>query len=295
LNILKNIAVIILLLLMIPLPSVWSQKTKGRSKVREIRVPEGLSYDVMQYRKGDFPRAGQMAIAYKDDGQAKKPVVVFIHGGGWANGDKDNVAYQIFQVAQKGFVGVSVSYRLISEAPFPTCIEDVKQAIRFLKSKEDVLPIDVERIGVWGYSAGAHLALMLGLSPSHLYQTDTLQSYNTSVKSLMVVSTPIDFVTRRNERGYLNWMSEAQNNNEDFLKEVSPLSYVHKKQIPVYMLHGTADSIVKPVNYIKFERECQLKRVDNFKLYEFEGGTHMFYFKQRDLVRPVFQDFLKGI
>lgn len=290
---------IILLLFLLPFALLQAQKPKQnqkkRDEPREIKVPDGLTYDVLQYREGEHPRAGQLAISYKPDGVKKKPVVVFIHGGGWAKGDKDAVTYQVFNVAKSGYVGVTISYRLISEAGFPACIEDVKQAIRYVKSLEGKYPIDVNRIGIWGYSAGAHLALMIGLSPDKTFKTETLSGYDAKVKSIMAVSAPTDFVTRKQLRGSLNFVSESQNNDENFLHSVSPITYVHKKQLPVFMLHGTADPIVKPFHYQKFAKKCEEKGVKNFKLFEFKDAKHMFYFKQQKEVKPVFQSFLKSI
>lgn len=291
----KNNYCLLFTLVLLSFSSVHAQKKKGRGEVQQITVPKSLFYEVVQYRDGQHHRAGQMAVSYKNDGENKKPVVVFIHGGGWANGDKDNVAYQIFEVAQQGFVGVSISYRLISEAPFPTCINDAKEAIRFLKSKANEWPIDTSRIGLWGYSAGAHLALIIALSPEELFKTSAYNAYNCSVKSVMAVSAPTDFVTRQKKDGYLNWMSEAQNVNLAFLQKVSPISYVSKEQVPIYMLHGTDDTIVKSYNYKRFEQECKQCGVANFKLFEFQGGNHMFYFKQKDAVKPVFNEFIKSL
>jgi len=233
-----------------------------------------------------------LAIAYEDDGVKNKPVVVFIHGGGWANGDKDNCMYKLFKVAKKGFVGVSISYRLVSEAPFPACVYDVKQAIRFVKFKEKEWSIDTDRIGVWGYSAGAHLALMIGLTPNESFMSDLYTSYSSNIKALMVVSAPTNCIKRIQIKGALGVFSGDQNNNIMFQKKVSPIFYVHKNQLLIYMLHGTKDQIVKPFHYKDFEEECEKKEVRNFKLYEFENGKHMFYFKEHEKVDPIFRDFL---
>ncbi|MBB6460503.1 alpha/beta hydrolase [Flammeovirga kamogawensis] len=272
-----------------------AQQKKGRSPKKEIIVPEGLTYEVLTYRESTPKRATQMAVSYRDDGIKDKPVIVFIHGGGWAKGDKDDVMYQVFNVAKRGFVGVSISYRLISEAPFPACIEDVKQAIRFLKSKEGELPIDVTRIGIWGYSAGAHLALMIGLSPDELFKTDEYSAYNTNVKAIMAVSAPTDFVTRREKQGALAFFTEEQNNSELFQENVSPLSFIHQNQPSIYMLHGTADPLVKPFHYKNFEAACKEKGVDNFELFEFEERGHMFYFKRNKETKPAFNAFLQEV
>ena len=291
----KSFFYIILLFIGISSVTSFAQKKQGRSEPREIKVPEGLTYDVLQYRQGEHIRAGQMAISFKDDGLKNKPVVVFIHGGGWTKGDKDAVTHQVFKVAQKGFVGVTISYRLMSEGSFPNCIEDVKEAIRFLKSKQGDFPIDVNRIGVWGYSAGAHLALMIALSPEDTFDSNTYTNYDSKIKSVMAVSAPTDFVSRVQNKGTLTQFSDYQNTSIEFQKEVSPITYVNKNQIPVYLLHGTEDLIVKPFHYKNFEVKCAKAGVDNFQLFEFEAAGHMFYFKQQKDVKPIFEEFLKSL
>lgn len=292
----KRIQFILLLVVFIlPTFAIQAQKKQGRSEPREINVPEGLTYEVLQYRHGEHMRAGQMAISYKDDGLKNKPVVVFIHGGGWANGDKDSATGSVFNVAKKGFVGITISYRLLSEGSFINCIEDVKEAIRFFKSKQDDLPIDVNRIGVWGYSAGAHLALMIALSPEDTFHSNTFIKFNSKIKSVMAVSAPTDFVSFQKERGSMRMLSESQNKNIEFLMGVSPLTFINKNQIPVFMLHGTADPLVKPYHYLNFKKKCKEKGLENFKLFEIENGGHMFYWKRKEEVVPIFQEFLNSI
>ena len=120
---------------------------------------------------------------------AKVPVLVFVHGGGWARGtyegddakqsaanmvqrgnnalmDKDNKSsYKIFKdVLNHGIAFVSVDYRLNSEAAFPAQIYDVKAAVRFVRAHADEYGLDAERIAIAGTSAGAHLAAELAVT-----------------------------------------------------------------------------------------------------------------------------------
>ncbi|WP_281612571.1 alpha/beta hydrolase [Flammeovirga sp. SubArs3] len=274
-----------------------AQKKKGRTPEKEINIPEGLTYQVIQYREdAKTPkRANQLGISYKDDGQKKKPVVVFIHGGGWANGDKDNVLYQVFNVAKQGFVGVTISYRLVSEGDFPVCIEDVKEAIRCLKSKEGELPLDLDRIGIWGYSAGAHLSLMIGLSPEDTFHSGTYTDYDCKVKTIMPVSTPTDFVIKPEREWFPKFLNEEQVADIAFQQSVSPTHYVHQGQPKIFMIHGTADKIVPSYHYLNFKKVCEEKGINNFTLYEIEEGGHMLYFKRRQDVMPLFKEFLKEV
>ena len=128
------------------------------------------------------------------------PVVVFIHGGGWRNGDKDQSLWQCFRYASDGFIGITVSYRLIDEAPFPQCIEDVKTAIRYIKSLSNEYPIDTDNMGVWGYSAGAHLALMVGLShKDEWFRSSLYPDFDSSVKCVVAIAAPTYFSDEEDE------------------------------------------------------------------------------------------------
>ena len=91
------------------------------------------------------------------------PVVLFLHGGGWAGGDKRPCP--AVPLAAEGFAVASVNYRLSGTAPFPAPLHDVKGAVRWLRSHAAEHGLDGTRIGVWGISAGAHLAALLGLTP----------------------------------------------------------------------------------------------------------------------------------
>lgn len=90
------------------------------------------------------------------------PAVVDIHGGGWAEGERGVSTDSI--LPNNGFFYCSIDYRLSGEAPFPAQIHDCKAAVRWLRANAERLRIDPERIGVWGNSAGGHLAELLGTS-----------------------------------------------------------------------------------------------------------------------------------
>ncbi len=95
--------------------------------------------------------------------EGKKPVIIWIHGGGWsALSKKWRPTNAIRDACRMGFAVASVEYRLVPEAPFPAPIEDCKCAVRFLKAHADELGLNPDRIGVWGESAGGHLSALVG-------------------------------------------------------------------------------------------------------------------------------------
>jgi acetyl esterase/lipase len=99
-----------------------------------------------------------------------RPLVVYIHGGLWQDGSKrTNGAFAdwplaLASLAARGFVVASIDYRLSQEAPFPAAILDVKDALRWLRSKAGVYGIDRARVLVWGADAGGHLAALAATS-----------------------------------------------------------------------------------------------------------------------------------
>jgi acetyl esterase/lipase len=275
--------------------SVFAAKPNGRAPAREIAVPEGINYQVFSYGESTEPRANQIGVAYDKSITKLKPTIVFVHGGGWAKGDKDDAAWQPINAAKKGFIGITISYRLLEDAPFPACIEDTKQAIRFIKSLSPNIPIDTNRIGLWGYSAGAHLVLMAALSPEQVFNSGKYSQFDSSVKSVFAVSGPTNMVKRIDQETNLKLFSKEQSESLEFLKSISPLSYIHKNQVPVTIVHGSKDPLVKAYHYLDFKQKAEKLEVDNFKLIEVEGGDHTFYFKKRDLVKPMLNEYLRSL
>jgi len=94
--------------------------------------------------------------------QSPAPLIVEIHGGGWMSGCR-NGAGNAF-LAERGYITASIDYRLTDEAVHPAQIDDCRDAIRWLRAHSAEYAIDPNRIGVWGSSAGGHLAALLGTS-----------------------------------------------------------------------------------------------------------------------------------
>jgi len=90
------------------------------------------------------------------------PVIIWIHGGGWQSGSKENCLPLRKGFVNRGYAIASINYRLSSHATFPAQIEDCKSAIRWLRAHAKEYGLDVSRFGVWRSSAGGHLAALIG-------------------------------------------------------------------------------------------------------------------------------------
>jgi acetyl esterase/lipase len=111
-----------------------------------------LTLDLYTPRPSDMPR----------------PLVVFVHGGSWNSGDSrhagtfENFPHELAALAANGYVVASVNYRLSQEARFPAALQDVKAAIRWLRTHAGDFNIDITRVAVWGASSGGQLAALAG-------------------------------------------------------------------------------------------------------------------------------------
>ncbi len=95
------------------------------------------------------------------DGRSSRPAIVLVHGGGWEVGDKSGPEPYARALAAQGFAAFSIGYSLESQFPWPDELEDVRQSVRWLQDNAARFGIDRDRMGMFGGSAGAHLAMLV--------------------------------------------------------------------------------------------------------------------------------------
>lgn len=96
------------------------------------------------------------------DLRAAAPAIVFVHGGGWKTGVRENFAPMAIRMAQRGYAAATISYRLSPEARYPAAIHDVKAAVRWVRAHAPAYAIDPARIAIAGGSAGGQIASLVG-------------------------------------------------------------------------------------------------------------------------------------
>ncbi|MDQ2805992.1 MAG: alpha/beta hydrolase [Chloroflexota bacterium] len=125
------------------------------------------------------------------------PVAVYLHGGGWQDGDKTWIGRILPATAltTRGYAVAAVDYRLAPRYPWPAPINDAKCALRFLRSHAAQYQIDPDHIGVWGDSAGGHLAALLGLAgPTAGLEGDGgWPGVSSAVQAVVTMSAPTDY------------------------------------------------------------------------------------------------------
>lgn len=184
------------------------------------------------------------------------PVVVWIHGGGWAFGDKYPCPAQF--LTRHGFAVASVNYRLAPLAIHPAQIQDCKAAVRWLRAHAAAYHLDPDRIGVVGQSAGAHLAALLGTSANERALEGRLGPLDVSsrVQAVCAVSGPMDLrpellgevALTDNARDLVSkFIGGPLDEKRKELAEASPATYASGDDPPFLLIHGERDSLV-PVN-----------------------------------------------
>ena len=192
----------------------------------------------------------KLNISRPKGGAKKLPCVVFIHGGGWAQGDRTNHDDATWNMARAGYVSATIGYRLAPKHKFPAQVHDVKAAVRYLRAHADEHGLDPDRIAACGFSAGAHLSMMLGTTDKDdgLEGEGGWADQSSAVQGVVAFFGPTDLaaadvpaVTRPILAGFIGGTVEEK--REDY-KRASPITYVDAGDAPTLLIQGTKDPLV---------------------------------------------------
>jgi len=228
-------------------------------------------------------------------GEGLRPVVVFIHGGGWARRDKDLDRFVAHPWIEQGYAVVSINYRLTDPGnpdpalrnTHPTQIDDCARALKWMMDNIQNYGGDPERIAITGHSAGAHLATLL-VADSRWHERYGLDMDR--VKCWMSLSGIHDLNFKGNyEHPMMVEYIDAFLNSEEQAQDASPIVYFSGKEAPGLLAHGTADYLVPPENSKRlFEKLSDLGIATEF--HEVPGGMHMDYFSRMNDRHHVLHD-----
>jgi len=213
------------------------------------------------------------------------PAMVFIHGGGWRAGSKDNVPQWLLQAVADGWLSViSVEYRFTDVAPHPAQTSDCLRAIQFVRQHAAKWKIDPDRIGVTGGSAGGHLSLWVALHDdvADPKSTDPVSQRSSRVACAVSFAGPTDWsLLSELEHGHPAYRqllgyepdTPASKMDADAIRNVSPISFVSPDDPPIMQVHGDADAVV-PIEHAKrLHRQLRAAGVVT-ELVVIPGGTH---------------------
>jgi acetyl esterase/lipase len=186
--------------------------------------------------------------------KGKVPLVIFIHGGGWLGNDKyADISYMkktVAEIVSSGYALASIDYRFATQATFPAQIQDCNRAISFLVDNADQYGLDNKRIAVMGFSAGGHLASLIGLSKNNDVENFFMPRTNKSFSFKAVIdfygpAELILFPGAKDPKSPESLLIGATPlSRPDLAKAASPVTYVDKNDPPFLIIHGEKDDIV---------------------------------------------------
>jgi acetyl esterase/lipase len=191
----------------------------------------------------------KLNLSKPKDAKGQLPCIVVIHGGGWAAGNRNAHNNVTWSFATKGYVSATISYRFAPQHPFPAQVQDVKAALRFLRGNAERFNIDPQRIGAVGFSAGAHLSMMLGSMDAGDGLDDVGEFKDQSSKVQAVVSYfgPTDLTAEYPEATkpiLKKFIGGSKEEKPAEAKRASPVTYVNAGDAPMLLYQGTKDRLV---------------------------------------------------
>lgn len=258
-------------------------------KPPQMRFPAFDARNLIVETDVEYGRAGQRVLKLDvirpvQPSAKQLPAIVWIHGGGWAKGDKSSGRSRVGPfVASGNFVGFSVGYRLSGEAIWPAQIHDCKAAIRWLRANAERYGVDPERIGVWGSSAGGHLVNMLGVSGGirDLEGECGTPGQSSRVRCVVSFCGPTEFLAAKRVQGGREpsavsaLLGGPLDEKKAEARQASPVTYVSAEAPPFLLVHGTADTTV-PFQQAERFNDALRKAGAEVTLVPIQGGGHGF-------------------
>jgi acetyl esterase/lipase len=203
------------------------------------------------------------------------PVVICIHGGGWAAGDKKDMLGLAYGVAALGYEAVSINYRLAPQSKYPCQVEDVTAVLDYLRTHAREMKIDSKKMAALGSSAGGHLALLLAeTSENNELGSKTKPS---ALRAACSIAGPTDLTREFSDtgknilKGFFGFPKET---NPEAYQKASPSFCLTKKCAPLLLIHGDQDPLVPYSQATSMVELCSSKGVPA-ELYTLHNAGHM--------------------
>jgi len=248
--------------------------------VRALNTGESATVTYCNGQQADITEPARL------DGMA--PVAVYVHGGAWVSGDRTTGGFLIDGIGPTlnadGFVTMSIDYRLGPDNQWPAQIEDAKCAVRYLRANAGLLHVNTNEIGVWGHSAGGHLAALVGTAgPSAGWDVGAYTNESSTVQAVVDLAGVSDLLTLGHQgAGSLvtkNFVSLLANVPPDQLQteltQASPVTWVAHGDPPFLIMHSDDDRIVYAAQSERLAWDLTANGVPN-EYVLVHGGGHDF-------------------
>ena len=220
----------------------------------QARMPKGTIIHGNIPYNNDTLKKHLLDIYLPADAKGNVPLVIFIHGGGWIGNDKyADMGYMpntINAMLNNGFAVASIDYRFATQAVFPAILQDCNKAVSFLYDNAEKYSLDKNKIALMGFSAGGHLASLMGTSQNNkvkdLYFPNSYRPFQ--YKAVVDFYGPTDLVLlpgnedAKSPESLLIGATPLE--RPDLAKAASPITYIDKNDPPFIIFHSEKDNIV---------------------------------------------------
>lgn len=225
-----------------PEVAVWTDRPELTRKVLGVAYAQHNEFE-------------KLDIYLPEQGDGPFPVLVDVHGGGWFYGSRSSQRMDpVLEGLEKGYAVVSVDYTLSRHEKFPLPVQELKAAIRFLRKNAAEYHLDGSRIGLWGLSAGAHLAMLAAFSADTQALDDPAlsdASVSCAVQALVALYGPVDLTCSGEvHEGSMEalLLGCLPRSNPALAAAANPANYVSPAAPACFMQYGLADELVPPVH-----------------------------------------------
>ena len=287
-----------------------SARRRARPQPSTEHIADGVSVhrDLAYVTNGHQRQKLDLYLPDKSD--SPLPLIIWVHGGGWAAGSKNNCPPLHDGYTQRGFAVASIGYRLSSDAIFPAQIQDCKAAIRWLRAQAKQYNLDPEKFAAWGSSAGGHLVALLGTSVNeasfdvgdHLDQSSQVQAvcdYYGPTDLLQMDAHAMENAPFKHD---LPDSPESRliggpiQNNKAKAARANPITYITRDASNFFIVHGDKDRLV-PHHQSELLYQALRDAGARVRFHTLEGAGHGNGFGGSELesmVRDFFDKHLKG-
>jgi acetyl esterase/lipase len=293
----KKFSIQFLLVLFLIVPRGFSQT----NPLIDI-FPEGTILHGNIHYNNDALQKHLLDIYLPADAKGKLPLVILIHGGGWLSNDKyADMGYMkqtMAEIISNGFALASIDYRFSTQAVFPAQVQDCNRAVSFLYDNADTYGVDKTRFALMGFSAGGHLASLVGLSKNNdienFFMPETSKLF--SFRAVVDFYGPAELILfpgrddAQSPEALL--IGAAPLDRPDLAKIASPVTYVDKDDPPFLIIHGEKDELVSNVHSRLLSSWLNVAGVQN-ELVIVEGAPHFGAMFDSDEVREKVLNFLR--
>ncbi|MEM6993002.1 MAG: alpha/beta hydrolase [Myxococcota bacterium] len=215
------------------------------------------------------------------------PAVIHVHGGGWTVGDKREQGVPLMAVvADRGFVGFNINYRLSPGATWPDHLVDVKRAIAWVRAHADEYDVDPSCIAIAGGSAGGHLASMAALTADDPSLQPGFEDADVSVAAVAAFYAIYDLTDEKGRHvpGFIETLLQPivlkafYDQVPERFAEASPIHRLHRRAPPFFVIHGDRDTLAPLADARDFVQALRATSGQPVAFAELRGAQHSFDF-----------------